>query len=84
MTETQKHRDTIERAKDTTMFAEGGVLGMLERAKAKVEALAYFAAPELGDDAAFVREVLLLTIEDAIAQVQQDDAFTADLAKRVA
>lgn len=50
----------------------------------KVEALAYFARLPLGPDADRVREVLLLTIEDAIDQVRRDDGFVAELAKRVA
>ncbi|KQU31069.1 hypothetical protein ASG63_16350 [Methylobacterium sp. Leaf94] len=81
MIETMKHRATVAQAKDTSTFSEGGILGMLERAKGQVEALAYFAAPELGADAALVRDLLTMTIEGAISQVRQDDAFIDDLVK---
>ncbi|TXM72172.1 hypothetical protein FV226_13160 [Methylobacterium sp. WL12] len=83
MIETMRHRQTIRSARNRNEWGEGGTLGRLERAKAQVEAVAYFAAPELGADAAHLRDVLLLTIEDAIVQVQQDDRFTANMAKEI-
>lgn len=64
-------------------WGEGGTLGNLNRAKAQVESLANVAAGVVGESAVRMGEVLLLTIEDAISQVEQDDRITAEWSKEL-
>lgn len=57
-------------------WAEGGTLGRLERATKIVDALAALASAKVGQPLADqMADILKLTIEDAIVQIRQDDAF---------